>query len=154
MNKKVLINMPNFGSDFFENSFTNKSSNQAEWELTKYYYNSDFKGTLSHFYFWKNKITTNEAHSHYLDVSSVLANLENFSYEYIDNPKWKNKDKVNAINLKSALGGFNNDKEIYLKHECLRSSLYYQKNKNYRPWAVSFFSFAQSLSHRFSRAIY
>lgn len=44
----------------------------------------------------------------------------------------KNKDKVNAINLKSALGGFNNDKEIYLKHECLRSSLYYQKNKNYR----------------------
>ena len=95
MNKKVLINMPNFGSDFFENSFTNKSSNQAEWEQTKYYYNSDFKGTLSHFYFWKNKITTNEAHSHYLDVSSVLANLENFSYEYIDNPKWKNKDKVN-----------------------------------------------------------
>jgi hypothetical protein len=44
----------------------------------------------------------------------------------------KNKEKVNAINLKSALAGFNNDKELYLKHERTRSGLYYQKNKNYR----------------------
>jgi hypothetical protein len=93
-NKKILINLPNFDSELFNKSFDSDHTSQGRLELTKYLYNSDLKGSLSYLFFWKNNIVINEGHSQYLDLSSVLANIENLNYKYSDNLKYSKKDKL------------------------------------------------------------
>jgi hypothetical protein len=80
--KNTLINLPNIGSELYIYSHNYKTGNAIDhYELTKYLYNSDFDGSLSFVSFWRNNINTHGGHSQYLNISSTLANLENFNIQ-------------------------------------------------------------------------
>ena len=168
-NKKVLINLPNFDSGLMANSFADIANftEQSQWELTKYFYSTNFSGTLSHFYFAKNNIMTNEGHSQYLDISSALASLENITFKYAENSKWKTIDKMHLnagklierqaifpISSESPLVDFYQvdyilsdvllNRELYKKYDFDKYSIYLYKvsspKKNYTIEKINYFT--------------
>lgn len=154
-NNILLIDLPSFESDLYNNSFINKDlSTQGKWELTKYYYNTNFNGSLSWLFFWKSKIVINEGHSQYLDISTAIANSEKLNFGYGDNLKWNTKDKmyfngtklierqsvpnisnnsplVNLYNVEFILSDKILDFEIYKKYNFKNYKIYLYKT-NYR----------------------
>ena len=166
-NKRVLINLPNFNSDLMKFSFAEASTEQTQWESTKYYYNKDFGGNLSFIDFWRNNIMTNEGHSQYLDISSARASLENLNFKMTKNSKWKTFDKMHLnqdklierqsilpISSESPLVDFYQvdyilsdvrlDRELYKKYDFDKYSIYLYRvpssKKNYTIEKINYFT--------------
>jgi hypothetical protein len=90
-NKNILINLPNFNSKLYNNSYEDENLNkQGSFELLKYSYNLNFFGSLGYVTFWRNGIKINEAHSQFLDISTTFANLEKRKIERDYNAKYNN----------------------------------------------------------------
>ena len=94
-NKKVLVNIPNFNSDFWNSTWKNSNdlNKKTQYDYLKYYYNSSVGGSLNYITFWRNAITTNEGHSQYLGIAAVVANLEKLELQKHYNSKF-NKDDL------------------------------------------------------------
>ena len=96
--KRVLLDLPNLDPKLFESTWEKEiktdGKNRFLYEILKFSYNKFYQGPLSWQTFWNNNITINEGHSQYLDVSSVLANLENFKIQKVLNKKYKTEDKI------------------------------------------------------------
>lgn len=90
-NKNILINLPNFNSKLYNNTWEDENFNkQGRFEVLKYSYNLNFFGSLGYVTFWRNGIKINEAHSQLLDISTTLANLEKRKLERQYNTKYNN----------------------------------------------------------------
>ncbi len=94
-NKKILLDIPNYGSKFHKSYTSGDLDDVGKYLFNHYWYNDNFKGSFLNVFFWKSKIIINEGYSHYLDINTVLSNLFNFESIQFFNEQYNKNYNLN-----------------------------------------------------------